>query len=570
MIEFQKEEQVNKEIERLTKITKIISFCRLILAVNLIIWLICLLSLQEYLLYGILTLLSFLAMMGFVLFTNRYFKELNLNKKKEKVYLMHHKRRKLDFSSFVDEGRDYIDKKDYKLADLDIFGSKSLFQYLNVSRTKLGRDALAKQLTNPLEKSKEFTKCIDYLSKEEDTLEIEAGLLEFDESAKHINYEEFNSVLTKKIMFKPIFILPILSFVSLIIFLILLSIFNLNPYFIIGFILANFILSRVCLKNDIFDLDAFKYYSLCDAYYSLSMRAKNLKLNDQYYTSLIDKIDIKIKDLKKIKGIYLSLSSRKNFLANFLLNSTIIYDFWMIIIYNQLIKNISSLDELFTSIAEIEVMVSFSILGIDNERTAIPNQSKESIYGKELYHPLVKNCIANDFILDGGVVLTGSNMSGKTTFMRTLGINQLLFNAGSIVCAKEFYSTSLPIFTSLRANDMLSEGISTFYAEILRMKRMNEAIEEGKCLILVDEIFKGTNAYERIEGSKKVIDKFNSYHILFIISTHDFELCDAKNIKNYHFNEQYKEDKISFDYKIKEGMCESTNALYLLKMSGIL
>ena len=185
-------------------------------------------------------------------------------------------------------------------------------------------------------------------------------------------------------------------------------------------------------------------------------------------------------------------------------------------------------------------------------------------------HPLLKDCVDNDFTLSGGVVLTGSNMSGKTTFMRTLGINQILFNAGGITLSKSFSSSYLPIYTSLRANDLLSEGISTFYAEILRMKAINNAIKENKCLILIDEIFKGTNAYERINASFKVIDKLNSYNAYFIISTHDFELCDANNILNYHFNEEYNDDKISFDYKIKEGKCTSKNALYLLKMTEII
>ena len=102
-------------------------------------------------------------------------------------------------------------------------------------------------------------------------------------------------------------------------------------------------------------------------------------------------------------------------------------------------------------------------------------------------------------------------------------------------------------------------------------KLANEGIKKEKSLVLIDEIFKGTNAYERINASFKVIDKFNEYNSLFIISSHDFELCDAKNILNYHFNESYTEDnKLSFDYKIKEGKCETKNALYLLKMANII
>lgn len=569
MIEFKKEEWLKKEIERLTRITKGISFIRLILALNLILWLICLLSLQSYLLYGLASAVSFAAMLVFVLLTNRYFHSLNLKRKKEKVYLLHHKRRKLDFSSFVDEGRDFLNKEDYKLSDLDIFGPKSLFQYLNVAKTKLGRDALAAQLTNPLPKEERFRECISEFAQSEDTLELEAGFLTFDESAKHINYEEFNSIFTKTIPFQPLFLLPVLSFLATLTYLVLIFAIGMNPYPLIAFFLLNFITARVCLRNDVYDLDALKYYTLCESYAFLSETVLRLNYKSTYYQAMKEQIRGSLPALQKIKKVYLALSSRKNIIANFILNSLCIYDLWTILVYNRLVKSIQSLDELFKSISEIEVMASFSVLGIDNALYCIPTEGRE-ICGTRMYHPLVKNCVANDFSLQGGVVLTGSNMSGKTTFMRTVGINQLLYNAGSIVCASGFSSSFLPIYTSLRANDMLSEGISTFYAEILRMKKMNEAIPQGNCLILVDEIFKGTNAYERIQASFKVIDKFNDYHVLFIISTHDFELCEAKNILNYHFNEQYEGDKITFDYKIKEGMCTSSNALYLLKMAGII
>jgi DNA mismatch repair ATPase MutS len=221
------------------------------------------------------------------------------------------------------------------------------------------------------------------------------------------------------------------------------------------------------------------------------------------------------------------------------------------------------------NIAILEVALSFKNIGMDNLEYTIP-EDNDILLVKDMKHPFVKDCIPNSITLDGGIVLTGSNMSGKTTFMRTLGICMLLKNASSIVPAVIFKAPSLNIYTSLRANDMLQEGVSTFYAEIKRMNKINQAIKKEKCLILVDEIFKGTNALERIEASRKVIEKLNMYHAIFIISTHDFELCETKGIKNYHFEESYNEDKISFDYKLKEGPGIKGNALYLLKMSGII
>lgn len=569
MLEFKKEDELKSNLERYKKYSRIISITRLILALNLILWIICLISLENYMLYSILSIASAIALFVFIFLTNPIFNRLNLLKKKELVYLLHKKRRDKDFSSFIDDGRDYIDKLDYKLTDLDLFGSKSLFQYINMTKTKIGRDNLAKQLSNPIIKPIKFTNCIHSLANTEDTLEIEASLLEFNANAKHISYSEFKSILGNKISIKLKFIIPLLSFAASIIYpIIALALkITLIPWPFLLF--SNFITTLVFLKNDIFNLDSFKYYNLCDSYYNLASTIIKLHINDEYFIECKNQIASNTGYLKSIKSIFLALSSRKNIIAKTILNSLFIYDLLLIFIYNHLAKRVYDLDKLFDTIAEIEVMTSFATLGIDNETYCIPKHN-DNILAKNIYHPLVKNCIPNDISLNGGIILTGSNMSGKTTFMRTVGINQVLFNAGSICMAEEFSSKNLSIYTSLRANDMLSEGISTFYAEILRMKKMNESIINENTLLLVDEIFKGTNAAERIEASLKVIEKFNQYHQLFIISTHDFELCDALNVENFHFNERYIDDQISFDYKIKKGKCETSNALYLLRMSGII
>ena len=218
-------------------------------------------------------------------------------------------------------------------------------------------------------------------------------------------------------------------------------------------------------------------------------------------------------------------------------------DFFIILRFNQYCKKISSIETAISAIAEIELILSLATIGIDNEVYCIGNDGNE-LYIEDGYHPLVNNCVANSFVLAGGVVLTGSNMSGKTTFQRMIGINQTLFNAGGLVCAKYYSSKFLNIVTSLRANDMLQEGISTFYAEIKRMKKIVETIKhDNNTLVLIDEIFKGTNAKDRIYGSLEIIKTLNNYNILFIITTHDFEICDAVNILNYHFSEDYIDDK---------------------------
>lgn len=566
MIEFKNEQNLKNEIESLKRLTRILSIIRLIVALNAIIWIIVALSYVGIYIW-IALISSAFAIITFI-FSNKYYNNLSLALKKEDVYTSHKRRRNLEVSYFQDDGRDFLDKNDYKLADLDIFGPHSLYQYINVSKSKLGRNMLANSLkgTHPFD---ERLRASSLAFVDEKTLELEASLLEFKQNSQSIDYDEYKSVLGKKIKLNPLSFISLLLFITSIVYLIVALINQYTLYPLIFIVLGTIVSAKVFNKNEVFALDSSKYYELSDAYLKVSKTIVNLDYDDPYYNSLKEEINNNLKALKNIRALYLTLSSRRNLIFNLLLN-VFAYDFFLSIIYNQKVKGLTDLTVLFENVAKIEVIASFSIIGIDNEIYSIPEES-DFIKGEELYHPLIKKCVPNDFELNGGVILTGSNMSGKTTFMRTIGINQVLFNAGGLVCAKSFKSTYLPIYTSLRANDMLKEGVSTFYAEILRMKKANEAIKEGKALILIDEIFKGTNAYERISASFKVIDKFNEAKALFIISSHDFELCDAKNILNYHFSEQYTEDnKIAFDYKIKEGKCETKNALYLLKMANII
>ena len=568
MLEFKNELNLDNEIIKNKKITNIISVISVILAINTIVWAICMFSLEFKLVYILLFFASLIAYILYLFFTYRFYVELKHKNNLKKVYFNHKMRRNNEYSKFFDTGMDLINKDDYKELDLDLFGKNSLFQYLSICKTKYGRLELKDSLTKIKEEDNNYTNAIDELAKREDTLDIEATLLEFNNEAKTLDYEIMYQTFGNKIKFKPLFILPLLSFIGMIIYIILIFALKLNPYFLFIFGFSNFALAKLCLKNDVYDIDSSKYYSLIDSYYYLSLKLINNNYENEYLKNIVNKTKESIINLKKLKGLLNLLSTRRNLLFNILSNVLLSFDFFVLIIFNIKTKNIIVLKDFFESIGKLECMMSLANIGIDNDVYTKPEEG--SLDGIDIYHPLIPNCISNSFKLDGGVILTGSNMSGKTTFMRTLGICQTLYNAKGLIPAKSFKSKNLNIYTSLRANDMLSEGISTFYAEILRMKKINEAIEKEDVLVLIDEIFKGTNAKDRLEASFKVIEKLNNRNVRFIITTHDFELCDANNILNYHFNEEYINDKISFDYKIKDGKCETKNAIYLLKMANII
>lgn len=232
--------------------------------------------------------------------------------------------------------------------------------------------------------------------------------------------------------------------------------------------------------------------------------------------------------------------------------------------------------------AELEVLLSLASIGRTRETVCFPlllEGSAPQLRAKSLTSLLIHEpqAVPNDAELSSGTyIITGSNMSGKTTWIRSLAGAVMLAYAGAPVCAESFAVSGLSLFTSIRVNDDISQGLSTFYAELLRIKSMVEYSEKRlPMFIVIDEIFKGTNSADRILGAQEAIRRLTNGWSITLVTTHDFELCDLSSpndipITNCHFEESYEEDKIRFDFKLKPGRCHTTNAKYLLKMAGIL
>ena len=207
--------------------------------------------------------------------------------------------------------------------------------------------------------------------------------------------------------------------------------------------------------------------------------------------------------------------------------------------------------------------------------------SKAGLHTTVLGHPLLPKAqrVHNDFEINNlgeiGLV-TGSNMSGKSTFLRTIGLNVCLAQAGGPVCADSFEWTWSQIFTCIRVGDSLEEGLSFFYAEVKRLKRLLECIksQDGPpVLFLIDEIFKGTNNRERLLGSQSFIRELSQGHGFGLVTTHDLELAqlekEVHGISNIHFQETIGDNELKFDYLLKNGPCPTTNALRIMAMEGL-
>ena len=286
--------------------------------------------------------------------------------------------------------------------------------------------------------------------------------------------------------------------------------------------------------------------------------------------------------LRRLARLAAAVSWRRNFFFYFLANGLFVFDFAAGLLFERWCRREGA--RLAPALAvwhECEVLLSLSTLAVTQARTVFPvflEGEAPRLTATALRNPLLpeESAVANDASLTAGTtIITGSNMSGKTTWLRTLGMNAVLAWAGAPVCAAAFSLSPLALYTSIRVDDSLAEGMSTFYAELLRIKEMVAAERTGRpLLLLIDEIFKGTNSADRITGARAALAHLTNAHSITLVSTHDFELCDLEvpggRVRNAHFEEQYQDGRIAFDYRLRAGRCQTTNAVYLLRLVGIL
>ena len=285
--------------------------------------------------------------------------------------------------------------------------------------------------------------------------------------------------------------------------------------------------------------------------------------------------------INKLSKIASNINQRNNGAMCIILNTLLLWDYKNAIDLDNWKQEYGNLIEnWFDILGELESLISFSNLPRVCDNMSLPTfiDKKNITKATNMGHPLINNNkrICNDFNLDNNIfIISGSNMSGKTTFMRTVGINIVLACAGSYVCANSMSLSKMNIITSMRISDDLNEGISTFYAELKRIKKIiDQSHNDSNTLFLIDEIFRGTNSIDRLRGAEGVIKELCKSKVSGMITTHDLEVCNLENentnILNYSFNEHYIDDEIYFDYKIKTGKSLTTNAEFLLKKVGIL
>jgi hypothetical protein len=245
-----------------------------------------------------------------------------------------------------------------------------------------------------------------------------------------------------------------------------------------------------------------------------------------------------------------------------------------IVFFNAIVQlkgNKKELEQIYRFIGKTDFLYAIASYRKTLVHYTLPVYTDQNIYAAEdLYHPLIKNCVSNTIHLENqSVLLTGSNMSGKTTFIRTIGINLISALAINTCFARRLTTTAYHLNSAIRMNDDLLNDKSYYFDEVLRIKEMLEISHtDQRSLFLLDEVFKGTNTVERIAAGKAVLEYLSKSNLV-IVSTHDIELAELlkDSFILYHFSEQVDDNNIDFDYKLKPGKLTHRNAIKILKLN---
>lgn len=286
--------------------------------------------------------------------------------------------------------------------------------------------------------------------------------------------------------------------------------------------------------------------------------------------------------INQLAGIIQAFDARLNMIVGAVLNIFFVWDLRCSVRLDQWHQTASNdLVHGLQRISDFEELISFATLTQNHPEWIFPEILPEfGLNTSSMGHPLIPEDkrIPNDYALEQGPtvdIVTGSNMAGKSTFLRTVGINMVLAFAGAPVCAKSFQSSIFSLVTYMRIKDSLNDQTSTFKAELNRLKMILEMVSKvPDSLVLIDEMLRGTNSKDKYQGSKAFIERLITQHTPALFATHDLQLSEMEEdypqqLRNYHFDIQLSEGEMNFDYKLKHGACRTFNAAILLKQIGL-
>ncbi len=490
----------------------------------------------------------------------------------------------------LDDGSEFIDPKHYYSYDIDLFGRGSFFQYCNRTATNEGKKELGNLLTKNeitnIQIKQEGIKELSKKPKWRQHFSALASLAKVQHPAKNIvNWvQNYKAVFPKSASFLP----NLFSIISLII--IILVSFELVAgqllvvWFFIGLGVSGIFLKRI---NVLYE-ESSKAKDTFKQYHKLLNEIENCDLSSDI---LIKKQrSIQTESLKasvifgKFSKILDALDQRNNDIIAILGNAFLLRDLQQANKIERWIGSYADKVEIwFDVISFFDAQNSLANFAFNHPNYVFPkiDTTHQVIKSKNLGHVLLKETqrIDNDFTIENQqfFIITGANMAGKSTFLRTVSLSIVMANMGLPVCAKSFEYSPIKLITSMRTSDSLADDESYFFSELKRLKfivdKINPETSSENYFIILDEILKGTNSTDKAIGSKKFVQKLVASGSTGIIATHDLSLCeiekDLSQIKNYYFDAEIINDELHFDYKLKDGICKNMNASFLLKKMEI-
>ena len=490
------------------------------------------------------------------------------------------------------DGEEYKPENHKYANDLDIFGRASLFQYINRCTSEQGKKLFAGWLSDPAsseiiverqEAIKELSQQFEWRQQLQSYGIAHSINIATEKKIENWLLEDFQ-FLNKPHWKLLRFILPAISFALLMLYLtdiITPGIFYPSIFLMlaISFGVSKLIMPSFIKLNKV----APQLETLSDSVAWIEKGDFKSKLLGELKSKYIDGSVLSSQTIQKLKKILDRTDIRLNPLVFIPLNTFFFWDLQQVLILESWKKeNKEHIGDWFHSLAEIESLSSLANLSFNHPDWVFPAISNKHgmVIADSLGHPLIlkEKLVTNSLSTaeSGGLnLITGSNMAGKSTFLRSIGVNIVLAMMGSPVCAGSFTVSNLKVISSMRVNDNLEENTSTFYAELKKLKEVIEAVNRNeKNFLLLDEILRGTNSTDRHTGSKALIKQLIQHNAVGLIATHDLELAKLADefpdkLHNYHFDVQVAGDELYFDYKLKRGICTSMNASLLMKKIGI-
>lgn len=471
--------------------------------------------------------------------------------------------------------------------DIDLFGKGSFFQYLNRTALREGKHQLASLLLSnnitEIELKQEAVKELAYKADWRQQFSALASLVK-TQTRTHVilswisSYKPFMPGIMKWL---PWVFSGISGTIIVLFFLDIIGGVELGLWFFVGLIISGFYVKRVNkLSESVSKVQEtfHQYYQLLDLIESTSFSSVVLKEKKALISKEKQKASI---TLKKFSKTIDALDQRNNMIFGIFGNGFLLWDLRQSFKLEQWIQSYSTnVGDWFGVIEFLDAYNSLGNFAFNQPQYVFPLIDKESPYlvdCTQLGHPLLDPMkrVSNDFSIqkESFIIITGANMAGKSTFLRTVSLQILMSNVGLPVCATSCTYAPIKLITSMRTSDSLTDDESYFFSELKRLKYIVDELKTGEYFIILDEILKGTNSADKAIGSRKFVQKLVGFKSTGIIATHDLSLCEIAEelpqVQNYYFDAEIIQDELNFDYRFKKGVCKNMNASFLLKKMEI-